>query len=384
MSWLRCLAGSSLTGNSPETLPIEKQGFGGCEGARTVFVVTVDTEADDEWTRSGAPSYENTRALPAFQELCDRYGVRPTYLVTYDVAADKDSLAILRDLLQDGNCEIGAHLHGWRTPPFYDPLDSSSQCHAYLYEYPKEVQAEKVKVLTEFLAQSFQVKMQSYRAGRWGIDSYGIALLEATGYRIDTSVAPLRSWAEKKGDPEGKGGPSFRRAPMRPYYASVDDVQQPGTSNILEIPVSVRILSPALKVDWVRAFAGVFSGGGIGRRIIRNILRKLGIAELITLNPAVNSLRHMTILAQRLIKTGEPIINMALHSSELMAECSPEVRDVHDQQLVWQRLKDIFTFVSNYSQIQKLTLTEYAQVHEEPDCAIADRTRKSNTTDVKS
>ncbi len=350
----------------------------------TTFIVSVDTEADNEWARGGLPTYDNIRGLTRFQELCDRYGVRPTYLVTYDVAADKDSLAVLRDLLQDGNCEIGAHLHGWRTPPFYDPLDSSSQCHAYLYEYPMPVQAEKVKMLTEFLEQSFQVKMQSYRAGRWGIDSYGIALLEATGYRIDTSVAPLRSWAEKKGDPEGKGGPSFLRAPMRPYYASVDDVQQPGTSNILEIPVSVRILSPALKVDWVRAFAGVFSGEGIGCRIIRNILRKLGIADLITLNPTVNSLRHMTMLAQRLIRTGEPVINMAFHSSELMAECSPEVRDVHDQQLVWQRLKDIFTFVSNYSQIQKVTLTEYSQVHGEPDCATAERTRKLSTTDVKS
>jgi len=85
----------------------------GCPG--TVFLVTIDVEADNEWARGRQPTYDSIQLLRAFQRLCDRYGVRPTYLVTYDVASDSKSSSVLLELLEEGNCEIGAHMHGWWT-----------------------------------------------------------------------------------------------------------------------------------------------------------------------------------------------------------------------------------------------------------------------------
>jgi len=329
----------------------------------SVFVVTVDTEADNEWARGGSPTYDNIRGLPRFQELCDRYGVRPTYLVTYDVAGDRDSLVILRELSRNGNCEIGAHTHAWRTPPFHAPFDGEKSIHAYLYEYPVDVQARKLTMLTEHLENCFQTRIRSHRAGRWGIDGHCIALLEANGYEVDTSVAPLRSWIDKKGDPTGGGGPTFLAAPLRPYYVSTDNVERVGNSRILEVPVSVRILSPAFGIDWGRRLAGAFSGAGIGRRGMRGIFRRLGLAELITLNPTVNSATNMITLCRRLVENQEPVMNAAFHSSELLAGASPSVRNVVDEERVWHRLDQLFAYISDCSSVDKLALTEYGRLH---------------------
>ncbi len=325
------------------------------------FVVTIDVEADNEWDQQAEPTYENIQALSAFQELCDGYGVRPTYLVTYDVTADKDSLSVLRELSEEANCEIGAHTHGWRTPPFYSPLDSDTLCHAYLYEYPPSVHADKVKTLTEHLEQVFQVKMTSHRAGRWGLDTYTLSLLEVNGYTVDTSVTPFHCWTDYKGDPAGRGGPDFLNAPHGPYYPASEDVCRRGNSGVLEVPVSIRIFSPMLRVNWGRWFGRLYSGDGCARRTVRRVVRRLGIAERVSLNPATNRTRNMIRLVAELIRGNEPVLNMAFHSSELLAGASPNVVGSDDEEQVWGALQQAFAYVSEYPEVRKQTLTQYAR-----------------------
>jgi len=325
------------------------------------FVATIDVEADNEWEPRAEPTYNNIRALRGFQQLCDRYGVQPTYLVTYGVAAHNDSVALLRELLQDGNCEIGAHTHGWRTPPFYPPLDGDTLCQAYLYEYPDKVQADKVATLTDHLEQVFQVKMTSHRAGRWGIDAHILSLLAANGYEVDTSVAPLRSTQYKHGVPGGQGGPDFTKAPLQPYYPASNDICRYGNSEILEVPVSIRIFSPALGVNWGRWLTGLFGGDGFVKRKIRGIVRGVRVAERVSLNPAVNRTRDMIRLVAELIRANEPVLNMAFHSSELIAGGSPNVVNSCDEERVWRALEDVFASVSTYPNLRKQTLAEYAR-----------------------
>ena len=83
------------------------------------ILVGVDTEADDQWTQAGRRSLgvRNAERLPALQSLFEGFGVRPTYLVTHEMASRPGSAAILRDLAHTGRCEIGAHLHPWSSPP---------------------------------------------------------------------------------------------------------------------------------------------------------------------------------------------------------------------------------------------------------------------------
>jgi len=262
---------------------------------------------------------------------------------------------------EDGNCEIGAHMHGWRTPPFYPPLDGDTLCQAYLYEYPRNIQGDKVAILTDHLEQVFQAKMASHRAGRWGLDAHILSLLVANGYEVDTSVEPLRSARHKKVVTGGQGGPDFTKAPLQPYYPASNDICRYGNSEILEVPVSIRIFSPALGVNWGRRLTGLFSGDGLAKRRIRDLARRLGIAERISLNPAMNRTRDMIRLVAGLIRANEPVLNMAFHSSELIAGGSPNVVNSYDEERMWRVLEDVFASVSTYPNLRKQTLAEYGR-----------------------
>ena len=84
------------------------------------LLVGIDTEADDQWSEKGRRDVrvENAARLPALQALFDEFGVRPTYLVTHEMATRPESAGVLRELAASGRCEIGAHLHPWTSPPF--------------------------------------------------------------------------------------------------------------------------------------------------------------------------------------------------------------------------------------------------------------------------
>src|SRR5206468_1381057 len=86
-------------------------------GGRQYGLVTVDVEPDNVWQNPGSASFDNFRALPGFHALCQEYGVRPTYLVTYSAAMDPLAARVVEQLLDSGGCEVGAHPHLWETPP---------------------------------------------------------------------------------------------------------------------------------------------------------------------------------------------------------------------------------------------------------------------------
>jgi len=83
------------------------------------LLVGIDTEGDNQWDAAARASqtFENIYALPRLHALFARHGVRPTYLITYPVAADPRSADVLRALVGGGDCEVGAHHHAWETPP---------------------------------------------------------------------------------------------------------------------------------------------------------------------------------------------------------------------------------------------------------------------------
>ena len=65
------------------------------------MLVGIDTEADDQWSARGPRSelgVRNAERLPALQALFEEFGVRPTYLVTHEMATRPESAAVLREL----------------------------------------------------------------------------------------------------------------------------------------------------------------------------------------------------------------------------------------------------------------------------------------------
>lgn len=293
----------------------------------TRILLGVDTEADDQWTAAARKrlTVENVRELPRLQALCDRYGVKPTYLVTYEVATHDRARSVLRELAATGRAEIATHHHPWSTPPEVSD-------HLYPLNLSPAHFREQLLRLTEAVAGITGDRPVSYRAGRNGFAGWQVPILEELGYLVDSSVDPF--FNEKR-----KGGPSFAGAPLAPYYVSAEDPRQAGSSGLLEIPVT-----SALDRKWPlwlqTAYADVSSAYHF-----RRALRLLHIARPIWLRPSYSKASDMKLLARRILDEGRAPANIIFHSSELLPGASPYNGTKEDVERFYRDLESLLGFL---------------------------------------
>jgi peptidoglycan/xylan/chitin deacetylase (PgdA/CDA1 family) len=275
-----------------------------------VICVGIDTEADDQWSAEGRRqlSVRNAERLPALQSLFDRFGIRPVYFVTWEMATTESSASILRSLAASGRCEIGTHLHPWSMP---SSRDADPTAHTFAHNLPVDVLKGQLEELTAAIETRLGVRPRSYRAGRNGFDHRSLPVLEELGYLVDSSVDPL--FNERR-----KGGMRFAGAPLAPYRPDYADVRRPGSSRILEVPISAATI-PALPKSLEALYAS------LPPLPYRGMLRRLGLRGA-WLRPSYSNLPDMLRLASRLAaRVG--LLSIAFHSSELLAGGSPYTPD---------------------------------------------------------
>lgn len=288
-------------------------------GGRPAFLFVVDTEGDSEWTHHRKlPPVRNLQAAPRFQALCDRYGIRPTYVVTHSVVEHDDSVAMLREWADAGRAEVGTHLHPWTTPPWEPAYDDAP---AFPSELPTPLLRAKLVTLTDAIAERFGRRPTSYRAGRFGFDGRSLQLLEELGYTVDSSITPCMSWRRYPGLPNGPGGPDFMHAPLRPYHPDRDDPTQLGTSPIVEIPLSIA-LSRRLPARVDSALRVLPDDNPLMR-----VLGKSRLVRRMWLRPTLASAAEMVDACETMLRHGVPVFNMMIHSSELFPGTSPYFSD---------------------------------------------------------
>src|SRR5258707_3637234 len=250
------------------------------------LLVGIDTEGDNQWDAAARADqrFENIYALPRLHATLGRQGVRPSYVITYPVAVDPRSADVLRALKAGGDCEIGAHHHAWETPPC---TAEDVTRHPYASNLPLGQFEDQLAALTQAIEAAVGERPVSYRSGRFGFSAAHIPALEALGYRVESSVAPLFYEAHK-------GGPDFVEAPLTPYFLAYDSAVRPGTSRVLEVPCSA-----ALDRD-VPAWIAHAYGRAPWPYTTRRLLKKLGIARVQWLRPSYSSFEEMCVLAGRL------------------------------------------------------------------------------------
>jgi peptidoglycan/xylan/chitin deacetylase (PgdA/CDA1 family) len=274
-------------------------------------LVGIDTEADDQWSAEGRRemAVRNAERLPALQRLFESHGVRPSYVVTWEMATRDSSAAVLRELAATGNCEIGTHLHPWSSPPFR-PEDLEH--HTYPHNLPQELLERQLTELTAVIEERIGVRPTTYRAGRNGFDGGALPILEKLGYSVDTSVDPLFNERRKR-------GPVFDGAPLDPYHPDPADVRRPGASKLLEIPISSGThpaLPKSLEAAYTRLEPIRWRGG----------LKRLGLKP-VWLRPSYTALPDALRFAERLAREGRPCANVIFHSSEILPGGSPYTPD---------------------------------------------------------
>ena len=332
------------------------------------LLVGIDTEGDNQWNAAARANqrFENLYALPRLHALFGRHGVRPTYLITYPVARDAASAEVLRTLNARGDCEIGAHHHAWETPPF---TAADVERHGYAADLPRPQFEQQLASLTTAITDAVGVRPVSYRSGRFGFSAAHVAALEQRGYEVESSVAPLFYEGHKR-------GPDFVEAPLTPYYLAYDSATRPGTSGLLEVPVSAalnRRLPRRIQYLYARAPRPYTT---------KRVLRKLGVAHVRWLRPSYSSLDDMMGLAGDLARAGEPVLNLLFHSSEAIVGGSPYNRTDAELTAFCDRLERFFEYAVGTLKARPATFTEFRRSYCSP--AHADPAISTPTPSVSS
>ena len=316
------------------------------------FLISIDTEGDNLWAwKTGDKiTTENARFLPRFQELCEKYGFKPTYLTNHEMANDPFFVRYFKQRNLSGKCEIGMHLHAWNSPPDYELSIRKDVVPGapYLIEYPKEIIFKKIESMTGILENIFEKNQITHRAGRWATNSLYFNALQQFGYKIDCSVTPGMDWSRASGQSPNSKGSNYTGFPKYPYIIEGTD--------ILEVPVTIRE-NHRLKIG---------KKPGL-RKAIRKIQEaKKGHGPL-WLRPRANKdnlddLLYLTDLVTR-DKKAEYLMFM-LHSSEFMPGGSPTFKTEESIEKLYENLTILFKKISlNYT---GATFSEYYKEQYEP------------------
>lgn len=283
---------------------------------RPLIVTTVDAEEAFDWDK---PLSRDNRDVTSMREQCamhrvfDRFGVVPTYFVTYPIITDPEGYAFLAECFKAGRCQIGAQLHSWVTPPFEEVVNAYN---SFAGNLPAALERDKLKALTDAIAARFGVRPEAYRAGRYGIGPNTVATLAALGYRIDSSVVPEFSY-------HATGGPTFFGRPTKPYW--LDPEQR-----VLEIPLTSTYIGRLSGERWRHLADGLFENDA-RHTLSRALMARTGLMERIRLTPEGTDVSDAKRLVRALLARGTRTFTLSYHTPSLVPGNTPYVRSRTDR-----------------------------------------------------
>ena len=315
---------------------------------RPVFLITIDTEGDNLWSPQATLHTENARFLPRFQELCEKYGLKPTWLTNWEMVESPVYREFAADALARGQAEIGMHLHAWNNPPL-DPLTHDDfRRQPYLMQYPEPVMRQKIRAITDRLEDAFNVKMLSHRAGRWAFNETYAKLLVEHGYQVDCSVTPHVRWQH-----EDRSLPctvDYRGFPEEGYFADLDDIsKQSDRSLLLELPMTILDVERPWHLQLASNLASLHAFG-------ERVANRYAPTKWWLRPDGLNGERMLATLDIALEQKRDHVEFM-LHSSEFMPGGSPRFRTERRIERLFDDLERLFEKASQ--SFVGMTLAEY-------------------------
>lgn len=304
---------------------------------RRYLLITIDTEVDkdEHWRVSNPVTFRSvTEGIPRLlSPLFDRYGFKPTYMLSPEVIEDEECATVLKAL--DGCAELGAHLHC----EFVEPERTLTRANmagctadAVQRQYPPSIEAAKLTNLVALFHRTFGYAPTSFRSGRYGMSGETLEILSGLGCKVDSSVTPGLRWDYKEGTLD------YRAWPTGPSWVPTH------AGRILEVPLSIRPRSALAQQvrDWPELY----------RRIARGIVGRS--ADYLWLRPSWTSARDLVHYAQT---SDETFLNLMFHSMEVIPGASPYARTEKDVERILARLDALLAFCAE-NQIQPCGLSE--------------------------
>ena len=321
---------------------------------RMKFIITVDVEEDDPWKRQEQIETVNSRYIPRFQELCNRYQFKPTYLCSYEMVMCDMFKRFIKQVLQEEKAEVGAHLHPWRCPPIVELTGHDYKYLPYPHEYPENLIHEKLSTLTQSIRNNLAIPPRSYRAGRWGLVSSHIPILEDLGFRVDSSITPKVSWKDTPGLPGGAGGIDFSSADLHPHFLNYDENREK-RSRILEVPVTI-LFPVRLFNSWNIQWKFFINNRN---RLLKKIIGRLGLAPQWFRPYAYMGIGDLINIFKKARGINLPCVNLMFHSNELMPGGSPYHLDQKAVDALYEKFEKLFQFLYEEN-VHSVTLSEFA------------------------
>lgn len=288
------------------------------------LVVTVDTEEEFDWRRFSPTALKVSppQNLDRFQALCEEFGARPLYFITYPLLADTESVRYFRALFEQGRADLGLHLHQWVTPPIggYEGEYYSWQCNL-----PPAVHEAKLKALAHAFEQAFGFRAVAHRAGRYGVSAEAYNEIAGAGIRYDFSPSPAFDFSPR-------GGPDFSGVSNHPFTVGTE------RGEVFVTPVS-----------GARALRGgrVFFNDGAEPGLPARARRRFGIlAAPLRLTCEQARFQELVSLTKSLVKQGTPLVAFSMHSTTMTPGGNPYAPDksaVDARLALIRRYYDFFT-----------------------------------------
>jgi hypothetical protein len=314
------------------------------------LVVTIDVEEEGlfsaKYNHRDVP-VNNVSSLAKLDPVFSELGIRPTLLVSYQVARHQQHQELLMQLREKWGGEIGAHLHTWNTPPI-EPSYHASPVPSELM--PRKLLETKLRTLIKAVNR-MGVDPVSFRMGRFNLGPKMFSLLEETNIQVDSSIAPMRRYY---------GGPAHLSALTEPYFPDPLEPLSPGKSRILEAPLTILPLIPGFGIFLDRlSNTHLFPQSWISR-----FARDLAS---IPAQPMLTGIRRLKTAVRLHRMRGGRVITTFFHSSELMPGGCPQHPDAVHVERFLSKLKEFFAWLFNEIGVECMTLSELYDFYQE-DC----------------
>ncbi len=296
------------------------------------LVISIDVEEEGLFSGHYAQDapVTNVSWLRGLEFVSAEYGLPLTLLADYLVYADQEASETLRSWEQNYGAELGAHLHHWTTPPFKPlPYPEPIPCRSL----PEDLLRNKLESLAAQMEAAVGHRPKSFRMGRFDFAPALESLLPACGISVDSSLVPLRAMPN---------GPDHFLVPPDPHALN---------PKLLETPVTMVPLFR--NAPWmVYAFSR-----SLPLKARFQVLKFFRLTCALGIHPLWHPASTMRRAVRLHHARGGQVLNMFLHSSELMPGGCPKIRTEEDSRQLLQKIRSFLEWLLESYDVQGITLS---------------------------
>ena len=298
---------------------------------RPILTVVIHTEEEFDWNQPydrSATGVEHMQHIDRAQSLFEEFEAVPNYVIDYPIASKELAVAPLKGFADSGRALIGTHLHPWVSPPHEEEVNAFN---SYPGNLPRPLEAEKLRLLTAKIHESFGTRPLTYLAGRYGFGPHTGELLEEMGYEVDISPAVPNDFT-------ADGGPDYSGYTSHPYWFGE-------RRKLLGLPGSGGYVG-ALRRGGTTLYNRL-RHPGLRRTKLPGVAARLRLMERIRLSPEDYSEAEMRRLTDTLYADGIRVFVFSFHSPSVYPGGTPYVQSQADLERFLEKCRRYFDYFFN-------------------------------------